>query len=106
MRFFQEFIRHSRMKWLSSSAGIIEAASFSTPVVNVGDRQRLRERSANVVDVRPDADAIHAVIATSLQAGKVPCDNVYGDATAGPRIAGHLTTLSLERSVLDKSNSY
>ena len=105
-KIFAIAMKHCAVMVGNSSAGIIEAASFSTPVVNVGDRQRLRERSANVVDVRPDADAIHAVIATSLQAGKVPCDNVYGNATAGPRIAGHLTTLSLDRSVLDKSNSY
>src|SRR5690606_38057240 len=35
----------------NSSAGIIEAASFGTPVLNVGPRQNLRERNANVVDV-------------------------------------------------------
>ena len=90
----------------NSSAGIIEAASFSTPVVNVGDRQRMRERSGNVVDVTPDADAIYAAIAASLQAGKVPCDNAYGDARAGPRITSCLTTLSIDRGVLNKSNSY
>ena len=105
-KIFALAMKHCAVMVGNSSAGIIEAASFSTPVVNVGDRQRLRERSANVVDVRPDADAIHAVIATSLQAGKVPCDNVYGNAMAGSRIAGYLTTLSLDRSVLDKSNSY
>ena len=105
-KIFALAMKHCAVMVGNSSAGIIEAASFSTPVVNVGDRQRLRERSANVVDVRPDADAIHAVIATSLQAGKVLCDNVYGDGVAGPRIAGYLTTLSLDRSVLDKSNSY
>ena len=105
-KIFALAMKHCAVMVGNSSAGIIEAASFSTPVVNVGDRQRLRERSANVVDVRPDADAIHAVIATSLQAGKVLCDNVYGGAMAGPRIAGYLTTLSLDRSVLDKSNSY
>ena len=105
-KIFAIAMKHCAVMVGNSSAGIIEAASFSTPVVNVGDRQRLRERSANVVDVRPDADAIHAVIATCLQAGKVPCNNVYGDAMAGLRIAGYLTTLSLDRGVLDKSNSY
>lgn len=99
-------MKHCAVMVGNSSAGIIEAASFSTPVVNVGDRQRLRERSSNVVDVRPDADAIHAAITTRLQAGKVPCDNVYGDAMAGPRITTCLRILSLDRSVLDKSNSY
>jgi GDP/UDP-N,N'-diacetylbacillosamine 2-epimerase (hydrolysing) len=90
----------------NSSAGIIEAASFSTPVVNVGDRQRLRERSANVIDVGTDADAIYSAVAGALKAGKVACDNGYGDGLAGPRIVSLLTTLPLDRSVLDKSNSY
>ena len=99
-------MRHCAVMIGNSSAGIIEAASFATPVVNVGDRQRLRERSANVVDVGPDADAIQAAIAASLQPGKAPCDNVYGDGMAGPLIAGYLTTLSLDRCILNKANSY
>ena len=41
----------------NSSSGIIEAASFDTPVVNIGDRQRGRERGANVIDVAFDASA-------------------------------------------------
>lgn len=90
----------------NSSAGIIEAASFSTPVVNVGDRQSLRERSANVVDVNTDADAIEQAIAFALKSGKVPCDNRYGDGFSGQRIVSLLTSLSLDRSVLHKSNSY
>ena len=90
----------------NSSAGIIEAASFSTPVVNVGDRQRLRERSANVVDVVTDVDAIYSAVAVALKTGKAPCDNKYGDGKAAARIVSLLTTLVLDRSVLDKSNSY
>jgi UDP-hydrolysing UDP-N-acetyl-D-glucosamine 2-epimerase len=42
----------------NSSAGIREAASFGTPVVNVGDRQEGRERNSNVIDVRCEYTAI------------------------------------------------
>ena len=35
----------------NSSAGIIEAATFGCPVINIGDRQSGRERNANVIDV-------------------------------------------------------
>jgi GDP/UDP-N,N'-diacetylbacillosamine 2-epimerase (hydrolysing) len=90
----------------NSSAGIIEAASFGTPVVNVGDRQRLRERNANVQDVPMDAGAIAAAISGALSHGKWPCDNKYGDGLSGPRIAAHLVDFSLDRSVLEKINSY
>ena len=99
-------MKHCAVMVGNSSAGIIEAASFSTPVVNVGDRQRLRERSANVVDVDTDVDAIYKAVAVALKAGKVPCDNRFGYGLAGPCIVGLLTTFSLDRSVLDKSNSY
>ena len=99
-------MKHCAVMLGNSSAGIIEAASFSTPVVNVGDRQRLRERSANVVDVVTDVDAIYKAVAVALKTGKAPCDNRYGDGKAAARIVSLLTTLVLDRSVLDKSNSY
>jgi GDP/UDP-N,N'-diacetylbacillosamine 2-epimerase (hydrolysing) len=103
---FIDAMKHCAVMVGNSSAGIIEAASFSTPVVNVGSRQWLRERSANVVDVTVDVDAIYKAIARALTTGKVPCDNNYGDGRAGPRIADFLTSCSLDRSLLDKSNSY
>ncbi len=46
----------------NSSSGIIEAASFGLPVVNIGDRQQGRPRAANVIDVPRQADAILAGI--------------------------------------------
>ena len=42
----------------NSSSGIVEAASFGLPVVNIGDRQRGRMRAANVIDVSTDRAAI------------------------------------------------
>lgn len=103
---FAAAMKHCAVMVGNSSAGIIEAASFSTPVVNVGDRQRFRERSTNVVDVSTGADAIEGGIANALKLGKVPCDNSDGDGCAGPRIVSLLTTLTLDRFVLNKSNSY
>ena len=103
---FSTAMKHCAVMVGNSSAGIIEAASFATPVVNVGDRQRLRERSANVTDVTNEMGAVHLAITHALSADKVPCDNKHGDGRTGPRIVSLLTTLSLDRLVLDKSNSY
>ncbi len=103
---FSAAMKHCAVMVGNSSAGIIEAASLGTPVVNVGDRQKLRERNANVNDVATDIVSIHLAIENALLAGKVPCDNRYGDGHAGPRIASYLTTLSLDRTVLDKCNTY
>lgn len=99
-------MKHCAVMVGNSSAGIIEAASFGTPVVNVGDRQRLRERNLNVLDVPLDPVAIEAAIREALLHGKWPCHNKYGDGLAGRRMAEHLATLSLDRMVLEKTNTY
>ena len=90
----------------NSSAGIIEAASFGTPVVNVGDRQRLRQRNANVQDVPAQTPAILAALRQALEHGRWPCDNLYGDGHAGERIAHLLATLPITPAVLEKVNVY
>ena len=90
----------------NSSAGIIEAASFGTPVVNIGNRQRLRERNANVTDVAPLADDVYEAIREALAHGKWPCDNRYGDGFSGNRMRDNLLGLPLQRAVLEKINTY
>ncbi|MBC7609389.1 MAG: UDP-N-acetylglucosamine 2-epimerase (hydrolyzing) [Polaromonas sp.] len=99
-------MRHCAVMVGNSSAGIIEAATFGTPVVNVGDRQRLRERNRNVTDVTADMTPIQSAIQAALSHRKWPCDNRYGDGLSGPRIARLLTEMPLNRSVLEKINSY
>jgi len=90
----------------NSSSGIIEAASFGTPVVNVGSRQRLRQRNANTLDCEADAQAIAGALRQALQHGRYPRENDYGDGHAGERIAQLLATHPLPRSLLDKTNAY
>ena len=50
----------------NSSSGIVEAATYTLPVVNVGRRQDGRERAANVVDVTAERAAILAGIRRAL----------------------------------------
>lgn len=90
----------------NSSAGIIEAASFGLPVVNVGSRQNLRERNANVFDVEPAPRALADVLARALGNGRFGTQNVYGDGKASERITELLGTLPLDPSVLAKVNAY
>lgn len=68
----------------NSSSGILEAASFHVPVVNVGDRQRGREHGDNVIQCRDDLLEIRASIekALSVEFRKM-CRSVvnpYGDS--------------------------
>jgi GDP/UDP-N,N'-diacetylbacillosamine 2-epimerase (hydrolysing) len=103
---FAAALRHCAVLAGNSSAGIIEAASFGTPVVNIGDRQRLRERNANVVDVRPEPEAIEDAVREALRRGHVACENVWGDGQAAGRIADVLARLPLGPQVLEKANTY
>ncbi len=103
---FVSAMRHCAVLAGNSSAGIIEAASFGTPVVNIGDRQRLRERNANVADVPAEARAIEAALRSALGHGRWPCDNLWGDGKAGERIAALLATLPAGPQLLEKINVY
>jgi UDP-hydrolysing UDP-N-acetyl-D-glucosamine 2-epimerase len=84
----------------NSSSGVMEAASFALPVVNVGMRQQGRERALNVIDVVAEAGAIAGAIKRALRPefrdelrGMV---NPYGDGTAATTIAKVLATVSLD----------
>lgn len=103
---FAAALRHCEALVGNSSAGIIEAASFGTPVLNIGDRQRLREHGANVLDVPADEAAIGNGLRAQLAHGRWPWENAWGDGRAGERIAALLAELPLDPAVLEKSNSY
>ena len=103
---FVAAMRHCAVLAGNSSAGIIEAATFGTPVVNIGDRQRLRERNPNVADVAPDAGAIEQALRAALGHGKWPCDNLWGDGRAGERIAGLLASVPAGPRLLEKVNTF
>jgi UDP-hydrolysing UDP-N-acetyl-D-glucosamine 2-epimerase len=105
-RAFLSLLRRSSALVGNSSSGIIEAPSFRTPVVNIGNRQAGRVRAANVIDVAADAGNIAAGIerALSVEFRRSVADliNPYGDGTSGPRIAKILATVPLGRELLVK----
>jgi UDP-N-acetylglucosamine 2-epimerase (non-hydrolysing)/GDP/UDP-N,N'-diacetylbacillosamine 2-epimerase (hydrolysing) len=88
----------------NSSSGIMEAASFALPVVNVGMRQQGRERAANIIDAPADTNAICAALTQALdpafRAGLRGMANPYGDGAAAVRIANVLATVPLEELLL------
>lgn len=90
----------------NSSSGIIEAASFGLPVVNVGNRQRGRTRSRNVIDTGCGRQAIREglrrVLEPSFRAGLAGLVNPYGDGHAAERIVERLRTVRLGASLTTK----
>ncbi|MFN3171104.1 MAG: UDP-N-acetylglucosamine 2-epimerase [Hyphomicrobiales bacterium] len=69
----------------NSSSGIIEAASFGKPVVNIGGRQAGRLRGVNVIDCPPDTDSILAAISQANALTFSEPTNIYGDGRAAGR---------------------
>lgn len=90
----------------NSSAGIIEAATFGTPVLNVGSRQNLRERNANTKDVPLQRGLLNSALQESICKGRFPPINIYGDGCTSKRIAELLATLEVTPDLLAKNNAY
>jgi UDP-hydrolysing UDP-N-acetyl-D-glucosamine 2-epimerase len=92
---FLKLIYNSRALIGNSSVGIRESSFLGVPVVNVGDRQKGRERGANVMDVQCKADAIEQAARKQIDHGRYTGEDIYGDGKAGERIAGLLATSDL-----------
>ncbi|MHA1979294.1 MAG: UDP-N-acetylglucosamine 2-epimerase, partial [Candidatus Hodarchaeales archaeon] len=46
---YQSLLKNASLLVGNSSSGIIEAPSYNLPVINIGNRQRMREQAGNVV---------------------------------------------------------
>lgn len=106
---FLALLRDAAMLVGNSSSGIIEAASFGTPVIDIGDRQAGRERGTNVIHVRFERDPIRRAILRVWNGGRpkrAKGRNVYGGGDAGRRIADVLGRLPDKDRILRKLITY
>ena len=90
----------------NSSAGVIEAASFGTPVVDVGSRQMFRERGDNVFSASCGKSTIAECLQAALTRGRRATTNPYGDGRTASRIAHIIAAHPLPPSLLKKRNDY
>jgi UDP-hydrolysing UDP-N-acetyl-D-glucosamine 2-epimerase len=79
----------------NSSAPIREGAYLGVPAVNIGTRQRGRDRGPNVVDAGYDRAEIVEAVRRQVAHGRYPSDALYGDGHAGGRIADLLARVPL-----------
>ena len=92
-----------------SGSKIIEAASFGTPVLDVGPRQLGRERSQNVTNVPYSEPAIRRALEKIWNDGRprrFRGRNVYGSGGAGLRIARVLASLKIDDRMRRKLIAY
>jgi len=76
----------------NTSSGIIEAASFKKPVVNIGDRQKGRLRGENVIDCNLNSlqDSIKLALSISFRNKIKNLNNIYGTGAAADIILDKL----------------
>lgn len=90
----------------NSSSGIIEAASFKLPVINVGDRQKGRLKPSNVVDVGVSKEDIISKIqwvnSDEFRDQMKDLVNPYGDGMASQRIISKIKDVPLDSRLLQK----
>jgi UDP-hydrolysing UDP-N-acetyl-D-glucosamine 2-epimerase len=91
----------------NSSSGIIEAASFSLPAVNIGNRQAGRLRGANVIDVAAEraaiAAAIRRAVSPDFRERLRGARNPYDRGGAARLIVDRLKTVALDEELLRKT---
>ena len=73
---FANLMAHAACMIGNSSAGIREAASFGTPVVNIGNRQEDRERNKNTIDIDSNCENIETLV-KKLMNKRFPRENIY-----------------------------
>ena len=108
---FLNLMRNACMLIGNSSSGIVEAASYKLPVINIGSRQDGRERGENVVDAGYSREEILSAIRCisgdpeyqeRLRNGKNP----YEKPGTAEKIAEVLATIPLDHNILQKHLRY
>src|SRR3989344_882886 len=92
---FLMLIKNSACLVGNSSVGIRESAYLGVPVVNIGSRQRGRDRGPNVIDVPHDVERIILAIKQQIMHGPYSLSSLYGEGNAGKKIADLLATVEL-----------
>lgn len=93
----------------NSSSGIVESPHFKKSVVNIGNRQKGRERSTNVIDTGYDRDQIVAAVKKALYDDKFKesveqCTNPYASENTGLKIASILCNIKINKKLLTKAH--
>jgi len=79
----------------NSSSALREGAFLGVPAVNIGTRQQGREHGPNVLHADYRAGDIQAAVRRQLAHGRYERSTLFGDGSAGKRIADILVSAPL-----------
>ena len=104
-------MRNSEFLIGNSSSGIVEVASFKLAAINIGERQRGRLHSENVIFVDNDMNQIQSAIQKVLfdkdfkdTLSKVI--NLYGQGNSSDQVVEVLSEIKLNSNLIHKNISY
>ncbi|NNJ56531.1 MAG: UDP-N-acetylglucosamine 2-epimerase (hydrolyzing), partial [Bacteroidia bacterium] len=86
-------MKHAKLLLGNTSSGITEAASFGKYVVNLGDRQKGRTRSENVVDCEIESKRIIDTVNKTYQLGDFKGENVFSQKNGAALVIDFLKQL-------------
>ncbi|MCE7746391.1 MAG: UDP-N-acetylglucosamine 2-epimerase (hydrolyzing), partial [Candidatus Heimdallarchaeota archaeon] len=90
----------------NSSSGIIEAAALDLAVVNIGTRQRARERADYIIDVDYNKNeilkAIKLCLTKDYKAKIKNSINPYGVGDSSKKIVDLLASIDISRNMIEK----
>jgi UDP-hydrolysing UDP-N-acetyl-D-glucosamine 2-epimerase len=103
---YWSLLKHVDLVIGNSSSGIMETPSLALPAVNIGTRQKGRERARNILDAETSAASIleranHA-LSSGFRDSLAGLTNPYGDGRASERIATILSETPLGEKLLIK----
>jgi UDP-hydrolysing UDP-N-acetyl-D-glucosamine 2-epimerase len=103
---YLSLLSHAAAMVGNSSSGIIEAASFKLPVVDIGDRQKGRIRGQNVINVghgrEEIRDGIKKAVSGDFRDSLSNLTNPYGDGQAAEKIVDTLKSVVLDDQMIVK----
>jgi GDP/UDP-N,N'-diacetylbacillosamine 2-epimerase (hydrolysing) len=105
------FLKNCKFLVGNSSSGIIEAASFKKPVINIGRRQNKRLKTFNVISINKVTDKkldeqIKKITSKKFQAKLNKVKNPYGDGKSAKRIIDLLQKTKINEKLLQKNITY
>jgi GDP/UDP-N,N'-diacetylbacillosamine 2-epimerase (hydrolysing) len=94
----------------NSSSGLLEAPSFGTPTINIGDRQRGRTQSTSVINCNPVQneiqDAIFKAKSVAFREIAVHTINPYGDGNTSDKVVRAIKDLLFNNKINLKKQFY
>ena len=105
------FLKNCKFLVGNSSSGIIEAASFKKPVINIGRRQNKRLKTFNVLSINKVTDKkldeqIKKITSKKFQVKLNKVKNPYGDGKSAKRIIDLLQKTKINEKLLQKNITY